>query len=195
MQSTLTFKVFTLSSFHHFHRVVMSVLLASSFIVMLSSWFHHVVIRSLALVFILSVFIWDLQCKSHFNRKMVFRVTKSQYERQMITYLILHDHPDWGVACGGDGGWWVGWGCNIHGFSGGLSANECKYLNERDHKIYTAWQSMGRRVIFFFPTWKTGPGFLWPKEAERGWKSGARPLSWKSRWKPSTREEFWHQRI
>ena len=28
-----------------------------------------------ALVFILSVFIWDLQCKSHFNRKMVFRVT------------------------------------------------------------------------------------------------------------------------
>ena len=58
----------------------------------------------MALVFILSVFIWDLQCKSHFNRKMVFRVTKSQYERQMITYLILHDHPDWGVACGGVGG-------------------------------------------------------------------------------------------
>ena len=54
-------------------------------------------------MFILSVFIWDLQCKNHFNRKMVFRVTKSQYERQMITYLILHDHPDWGVACGGVG--------------------------------------------------------------------------------------------
>ena len=52
----------------------------------------------MALVFILSVFIWDLQCKNHFNRKMVFRVTKSQYERQMITYLILHDHPDWVVA-------------------------------------------------------------------------------------------------
>ena len=47
------------------------------------------------LVFILSVLIWDLQCKSHFNRKMVFRVTKS-----------------------------LGWGGNIHAFSGGLSANE-----------------------------------------------------------------------
>ena len=103
---------------------------------------------------------------------------------------------------------------NIYAFSGGLSANECKYLNERDHKIYTASQSMGGRVNFFFPTWKTGPGaysdqretpgdtwntpkkwFFCPKEAERGWKSDATPLSWKSRWKPSTREEFWHQRI
>ena len=36
---------------------------------------------------------------------------------------------------------------------------------------------------------------LWLKDAERGWKSGARPLSWKSRWKLSTREKFWHQRI
>ena len=40
-----------------------------------------------------------LQCKSRFNRKMVFRVTKSQ-----SIYFILHDHPDWGVACGGVGG-------------------------------------------------------------------------------------------
>ena len=44
------------------------------------------------------------------------------------------------------------------GFSGGLSENECKYLNERDHKIYTASQSMGRQVNFFFPTWKVVPG-------------------------------------
>ena len=63
--------------------------------------FECINLPCMALVFILSVFIWDLQCKNHFNRKMVFRVTKSQYERQMITYLILHDHPDWGVACGG----------------------------------------------------------------------------------------------
>ena len=33
------------------------------------------------------------------------------------------------------------------------------------------------------------------KRAERGWKSGARSLSWKSGWKPSTIREFWHQRI
>ena len=56
---------------------------------------------------------------------------------------------------GGGGG--LGGG-NIHGVSGGLSANERKYLNERDHKIYTASQTMGGRVNFFFPTWKTGPG-------------------------------------
>ena len=33
----------------------------------------------------------------------------------------------------GGGGWWGG---NIHAFSGGLSENECKYLNKRDHKFY-----------------------------------------------------------
>ena len=33
------------------------------------------------------------------------------------------------------------------------------------------------------------------ERAERGWKSGARSLSWKSGWKPSTIREFWHQRI
>ena len=37
----------------------------------------------------------------------------------------------------------------MHGFSGGLSANECKYLNERDHKFYMASQTMGGTVIFF----------------------------------------------
>ena len=65
----------------------------------------------------------------------------------------------------------------------------------------------------FFPTWRSVPGAysepfcekLWnqehpekvvslKKEAERGWKSGATPLSWKSGWKPSTRREFWAQR-
>ena len=33
------------------------------------------------------------------------------------------------------------------------------------------------------------------KEAERGWKSWARSLSWKSGWKPSTRREFGAQRF
>ena len=26
------------------------------------------------------------------------------YSGQIIIYFILHDHPDWGVACGGGGG-------------------------------------------------------------------------------------------
>jgi len=69
-------------------------------------------------------------------------------------------------------------------------------------------------VNFFFPWWRNVPGAYseplleiignrehpkkvvsFKKEAERGWKSGARSLSWKSGWKPSTIREFWHQRI
>ena len=62
-----------------------------------------------------------------------------------------------GWRVGGVGGWWGGWGGNIHAFSGGLSANECKYLNERDHKIYTASQTMGGQVNFFSYL-ENGPG-------------------------------------
>ena len=40
-----------------------------------------------ALVFILSVFIWDLQCKSHFNRKIMFRVTKSQNMKDKLSFI------------------------------------------------------------------------------------------------------------
>ena len=72
---------------------------------------------------------------------------------------------------------------------------------------------MGGRVNLFSPTFQGVPGaytdkrqtvtdtwntlkkcLFWLKEAERGWKSGATPLSWKSGWKPSTRREFWAQR-
>ena len=119
---------------------------------------------------------------------------------------LVRSSPD-SPPPGGEGG-------NIPVFSGGLSENECKYLNERDHKICTASESIGGRANFFLPTCKEVPGaysdqrgtaghtwntpkkwFFWLKEAERGWKSGARPLSWKSRWKPSIIREFWHQRI
>ena len=145
---------------------------------------------------------WCLEWRNH-------KVWKTNYHLFDITWSSWLGGGVWGGVgvVGGLGG-------NIHAFSGGLSANECKYLNERDHKIYTASQSMGGRVNFFFPTWKTGPGaysdqrgtmgytwntpkkwFFCPKEAERGWKSDATPLSWKSRWKPSIRREFWHQRI
>ena len=99
------------------------------------------------------------------------------------------------------------------GFSGGLSANEWKYLNERDHKIYTASQNMGGQVIFFSYMESGHGGIFWPwlekigtvehpervvsfrKEIERGWKSGVTSLSWKSGWKPWTIREFWHQCI
>ena len=37
----------------------------------------------------------------------------------------------------------LGVGVNIHVFSGGLSENECKYLNERDHKIYCSFFVFG----------------------------------------------------
>ena len=59
----------------------------------------------------------------------------------------------WGV-------WGVvgGWGGNIHGVSGGLSANECKYLNERDHKFYCSFFYFWVSSNFFFPTWKVVPG-------------------------------------
>ena len=101
----------------------------------------------------------------------------------------------------------------IHAFSDGLS-EDWKSQNERAHKFYTACQSMGGHVNFFFPSWKGYLGayssqrvtvsdiwntskkwFFWLKEAERGWKSDISPLSRKSGWKPSSREEFWHQRI
>ena len=45
----------------------------------------------------------------------------------------------------------------LYAFSGGLSENECKYLNKRDHKIYTVKKVVGYRVIFF-PACKVVPG-------------------------------------
>ena len=56
--------------------------------------------------------------------------------------------------------------------------------------------------LCFGPKWPTlahlehpEKGLSFKKEAERGWKSGGRSLSWKSGWKPWTRREFWRQRI
>ena len=55
----------------------------------------------------------------------------------------------WGVEGGEVLGVVRCWGGNIHWFSGGLSANECKYLNERDHKMLRKNKLVGYRVIFF----------------------------------------------
>ena len=88
-----------------------------------------------------------------------------------------------------------------------------KEWNERVHKFCSSVLIFAGTANFFFPTfggvlgaysdqrhsvtltWNTPKKCLfWLKEAERGWKSGATPLSWKSGWKPSTRREFWAQR-
>ena len=88
-----------------------------------------------------------------------------------------------------------------------------KEWNERGHIFYSPALIFAGTVNFFFPTSRGVPGaytdkrhsvtLTWNtpkkclfclKEAERGWKSGATPLSWKSGWKPSTRREFWAQR-
>ena len=61
------------------------------------------------------------------------------------------------MACGGGGGGGGGWGGNIHAFSGGLSANECKYLNERDHKIYMVKKIGWLPSKFFFSYMESGP--------------------------------------
>ena len=60
------------------------------------------------------------------------------------------------VGAGGGGG--SCGGGNIHAFSGGLSANEYKYLNERDHKFYCTFFIFGGAVIFFFSYMESGPG-------------------------------------
>ena len=85
---------------------------------------------------------------------------------------------------------------------------------ERDYKTFRQTINWACRNRFSFAWWKGSLGACfgpkWPpvgpfgphekvpsfmKEAERGWKSGARSLSWKSGWKPSTIREFWRQRI
>ena len=46
----------------------------------------------------------------------------------------------------------------IQVFSGGLSENDRKSINERDHKFYRPPLIFGWPVNFFFPTWKNVPG-------------------------------------
>ena len=46
----------------------------------------------------------------------------------------------------------------IQVFSGGLSENDRKSINERDHKFYCTPVIFECAVNFFFPTWKNVPG-------------------------------------
>ena len=46
----------------------------------------------------------------------------------------------------------------IQVFSGGLSENDRKSKNERDHKFYCTPVIFECAVNFFFPTWKNVPG-------------------------------------
>ena len=94
------------------------------------------------------------------------------------------------------------------------SFHSWKSLNERDHKVAGHLNCMGCPAKKIVPPSQGVPGansdrwhslplarntpkewFFWTKEAERGWKSGARPLSRKSNLKSSTKQEFWRQRI
>ena len=106
--------------------------------------------------------------KSMLNRKMVFRVTKSQSMTDKISFIWYHMIIlRWGVWL--EGGGLVGWGGGgaiYIVFSGGLSENEWKNLNERDHKIYSASESMGGRINFFSSTW--GPGGIFWQERYSG---------------------------
>ena len=145
---------------------------------------------------------WCLEWRNH-------KVWKTNYHLFDITWSSWLGGGVWGGVgvVGGLGG----------RYTWGFWRSECKWVKIPQRKrsqilllIFYFWVSSK----FFFPTWKVVPGaysdqretpgdtwntpkkwFFWPKEAERGWKSGARPLSWKSRWKPSIRREFWHQRI
>ena len=97
----------------------------------------------------------------------------------------------------------------IYVFSDGLSENEWKRLKECAHKLWRQTLNMLCRHKIFFDYCQRVPGACsgpkWPtlahlehpekvlsfkKEAERGWKSGARSLSWKSDWKPSISRSF-----
>ena len=46
----------------------------------------------------------------------------------------------------------------IQVFSGSLSENDRKSINERDHKFYCTLVIFECAVNFFFPTWKNVPG-------------------------------------
>ena len=102
----------------------------------------------------------------------------------------------------------------ILAFSDGLIENDWKSQNERVHAKAAQTLKKQHKLVSSFDYGRNVPGaysepfceILWnrehpekvvsfKKEAERGWKSGARSLSWKSGWKPSTIREFWHQRI
>ena len=74
------------------------------------------------------------------------------------------------------------WGGNIHAFSGGLSANEWKYLNERDHKIYTVKKVVGYRANFFLLHGNWSRGHILTRECPRV-PSGTPRKSGLSDWK------------
>ena len=138
------------------------------------------------------------------------------HERKGVKWLVRESLLDQNAL-----GWWF-FGvtlsprpckAEINVFSEGAEWKWLKEWNERVHKFYSSALVFAGTVNFFFPTSRGVPGvytdkrqtvtdtwntpkkcLFWLKEAERGWKSGATPLSWKSGWKPLTRREFWAQR-
>ena len=117
-----------------------------------------------ALVFILSVFIWDLQCKNHFNRKMVFRVTKSQSIKDKLSFIWYNM-----IILTGGGVWGV-WGV-VGGLRGQYTCvfrrSECKWVQisqrKRSQNLH-GQPNYGWPSKFFFSYMENGPGgIFWPK--------------------------------
>ena len=122
---------------------------------------------STTLVFILSVFIWDLQCKSHFNRKMAFRVTKSQSMKDKLSFIWYNM-----IILTGGGVWGV-WGV-VGGLRGQYTCvfrrSECKWVQISQRKrsqILLHLFSFRRCSKFFFSYLENGPGgIFWPKRTD-----------------------------
>ena len=157
----------------------------------------------------------DIHGKSHFSRKKAFRVPERKSWRKPTgnkkfhfiygeSWMAKYTNTNTQIHK------YVHLSPNLHIHYVQLSTS----LHERDHKVAGPLRRMGGPAKKIVPPSQGVPGansdrwdalglarntpkewFFWTKEAERGWKSGARPLSRKSNLKSSTKQEFWRQRI
>ena len=157
----------------------------------------------------------DLHGESHFNRNKAFRVPERKSWRKPTgnkkfhfiygeSWMAKYTNTNTQIHK------YVHLSPNLHIHYVQLSTS----LHERDHQFTRRFTRRGCRVKKIVPPSQGVPGansdrwdslglarntpkewFFWTKEAERGWKSGARPLSRKSNLKSSTKQEFWRQRI
>ena len=105
-----------------------------------------------------------LQCKSHFNRKMVFRVTKSQSMKDKLSFI-------WYNMIILTGGWHVGGVGVVGGLGGqytwGFRRSECKWAKISQRKRSQNLHGMakyGAPSKFFFSYMENRPGgIFWPK--------------------------------
>ena len=146
-------------------------------------------------MFILSVFIWDLQCKSHFNRKMVFRVTKSQSMKDKLSFIWYNMIILTG-GCGGGGG--VGGAIYM-----GFQAVWVQMSENTSTKEIT--KSCGKKIgwlpskFFFFLLGKWSRGHILTNDTQRHTPGTPRKSGFSARKRPKegervTRRHF-HERV